>query len=112
LAEQRGSWPESLVAVWWVLLATRNVLMLNKRSGLMFVLITSRLTGKCAGNVRRILMLWFENVGGEIFDASLARINHQQMIALCGMISGYNGEISIRNSRALLTMRLMVQVSL
>jgi hypothetical protein len=55
---------------------------------------------------------WFENVGGEIFDASLARINPFGQIALCGMISGYNGEISIRNSRALLTMRLMVQVSL
>lgn len=52
----------------------------------------------------------FENVGGEIFDASLARMNPFGRIALCGMISGYNGEdIPIRNSRALLTMRLMVQ---
>jgi hypothetical protein len=52
----------------------------------------------------------FENVGGEIFDASLARMNPFGRVALCGMISGYNGEdIPILNSRALLTMRLMVQ---
>jgi len=49
-----GSWPESLVAVWLVLQAGRkNVLMLNKRSGLMFVSITSRLTGKMRWQMQR-----------------------------------------------------------
>src|SRR5512139_177016 len=32
----------------------------------------------------------FENVGGEILDASLALINLHARIALCGLISGYN----------------------
>lgn len=54
--------------------------------------------------------LVFENVGGEILDASLARMNPFGRIALCGMIAGYNGEdIPVRQARALLTMRLMVQ---
>lgn len=52
----------------------------------------------------------FENVGGEIFDACLARMNPFGRIALCGMISGYNGEpVSIRNARVFLTMRLKMQ---
>lgn len=32
----------------------------------------------------------FENVGGEIMDAVLARINLRARIVLCGLISGYN----------------------
>jgi len=32
----------------------------------------------------------FENVGGEILDASLALINLHARIALCGLIAGYN----------------------
>lgn len=32
----------------------------------------------------------FENVGGEILDASLARINLRARIVLCGLISAYN----------------------
>lgn len=52
----------------------------------------------------------FENVGGEIFDASLARMNPFGRISLCGMIAGYNGEsVAIKNSRVLLTMRLTVR---
>ena len=52
----------------------------------------------------------FENVGGDIFDASLARMNPFGRIALCGMISGYNGEaISIKNARTFLTMRLTMR---
>jgi NADPH-dependent curcumin reductase CurA len=52
----------------------------------------------------------FENVGGEIFDASLARMNPFGRIALCGMIAGYDGEpLAIKNSRLLLTMRLTVR---
>ena len=34
----------------------------------------------------------FENVGGPVFDAVLARMNAFGRIALCGMISGYDGE--------------------
>lgn len=49
----------------------------------------------------------FENVGGEIFDASLARMNAFGRIALCGMIAGYDGAaLPIKNSRVLLSMRL------
>lgn len=52
----------------------------------------------------------FENVGGEIFDACLARMNPFGRIALCGLISGYNGEpLAIRNVRVFLTMRLTLQ---
>ncbi|MFX6201858.1 NADP-dependent oxidoreductase, partial [Acinetobacter baumannii] len=34
----------------------------------------------------------FENVGGIILDAVLLRANAFSRIAMCGMISGYNGE--------------------
>ncbi|WP_423681702.1 NADP-dependent oxidoreductase [Undibacterium sp. WLHG33] len=52
----------------------------------------------------------FENVGGEVFDASLARMNPFGRIAMCGMISGYNGEpIAIKNARVFLTMRLTMR---
>jgi NADPH-dependent curcumin reductase CurA len=32
----------------------------------------------------------FENVGGEIMDAIIARLNLRARVALCGLISGYN----------------------
>ncbi len=52
----------------------------------------------------------FENVGGEVFDASLARMNPFGRIALCGMIAGYDGEpLPIKNTRVLLTMRLSMR---
>jgi NADPH-dependent curcumin reductase CurA len=52
----------------------------------------------------------FENVGGEIFDACLARMNPFGRIALCGLISGYEGQpIPIHNTRAFLTMRLSMR---
>jgi NADPH-dependent curcumin reductase CurA len=52
----------------------------------------------------------FENVGGEIFDACLARINPFGRIALCGLISGYDGgAMPIKNSRVFLTMRLTMR---
>ncbi|MFZ6849622.1 NADP-dependent oxidoreductase [Undibacterium sp. RuRC25W] len=52
----------------------------------------------------------FENVGGEVFDASLARMNPFGRVALCGMIAGYNGEqISIKNARVFLTMRVTLR---
>ena len=52
----------------------------------------------------------FENVGGAVLDAVLLRINDHKRIALCGMISGYNGEpIPIRNPSLILTTRLRIQ---
>jgi NADPH-dependent curcumin reductase CurA len=52
----------------------------------------------------------FENVGGVVLDAALARTNAFARVALCGMIAGYNGEdIPIRNARMLLTRRLQMQ---
>lgn len=52
----------------------------------------------------------FENVGGKIFDACLARMNPFGRIALCGLIAGYDGEpMPINNVRMLLTMRLTMR---
>ena len=52
----------------------------------------------------------FENVGGPVFEAVLARMNAFGRIALCGMISGYDGEpIPLANPQLLLTQRLMIQ---
>jgi hypothetical protein len=52
----------------------------------------------------------FENVGGEVFDACLARMNPFGRIALCGLIAGYDGQpMPIKNTRVLLTMRLSMR---
>jgi len=52
----------------------------------------------------------FENVGGEVFDAILARMNAFGRIAVCGLISGYSGEaIPLRNVRSILVNRLLVR---
>ncbi len=52
----------------------------------------------------------FENVGGMIFDVVLSRMNAFGRIALCGLISGYDGEsLAISNARLLLTQRLRLQ---
>jgi NADPH-dependent curcumin reductase CurA len=52
----------------------------------------------------------FENVGGKIFDACLARMNPFGRIALCGMIAGYDGQPApINNIGACLTMRLTMR---
>jgi NADPH-dependent curcumin reductase len=52
----------------------------------------------------------FENVGGEILDAVLPRMNAFGRIALCGLIAGYNAEpIPIRNPTWFLVSRLRLQ---
>ena len=52
----------------------------------------------------------FENVGGVVMDATLARMNPFGRIALCGLISGYDGNpMPIHNLHAVLSMRLMMQ---
>lgn len=52
----------------------------------------------------------FENAGGAVFDAALARTNPFGRVAVCGLIAGYNGQdIPLRNVRSILTNRLTVQ---
>jgi len=52
----------------------------------------------------------FENVGGAALDAVLLRMNDHKRIALCGMISGYDGEpIPIRFPSLILTARLRIE---
>ena len=53
---------------------------------------------------------YFENVGGEIMDAVLPRMNAFGRIALCGLIAGYDGQpIPIRNPAWFLVSRLMLK---
>jgi NADPH-dependent curcumin reductase CurA len=52
----------------------------------------------------------FENVGGLILDVVLSRMNAFGRIALCGMISGYDGQpIPLAEPRLILTQRLKLQ---
>ncbi len=52
----------------------------------------------------------FENVGGLILDVVVSRMNAFGRVALCGMISGYDGEpLVLSNARLLLTQRLKLQ---
>ncbi len=52
----------------------------------------------------------FENVGGAVLDAALARMNSFGRIAVCGMISGYDGEpIPLQQPSLILTSRLRVE---
>lgn len=53
---------------------------------------------------------YFENVGGVILDAVLLRANAFSRIAMCGMISGYNGEaIPLQYPQLILTNRMKVE---
>jgi NADPH-dependent curcumin reductase CurA len=53
---------------------------------------------------------YFENVGGVILDAVLARMNAFGRIAMCGMIAGYDGgAMPLANPRLILTARLKVE---
>jgi NADPH-dependent curcumin reductase CurA len=52
----------------------------------------------------------FENVGGAVLDAVLARMNAFGRIALCGMISGYDGRpIPLQFPQLILTSRLRIE---
>lgn len=52
----------------------------------------------------------FENVGGDVLNAILGRMNDFGRIALCGMISGYDGQpIPLQNPQLILTARLRVE---
>jgi hypothetical protein len=54
---------------------------------------------------------YFENVGGEILDAALARMNAHSRIAVCGLISQYNATepYGVKNFGSILTNRIKVQ---
>jgi len=52
----------------------------------------------------------FENVGGMVLDVALARMNAFGRIALCGMISGYDGApIPMQQPQLLLLSRLRIE---
>ncbi|MFK7963564.1 MAG: NADP-dependent oxidoreductase [Burkholderiaceae bacterium] len=52
----------------------------------------------------------FENVGGPILDEVLRNMNAFGRIAVCGLISGYNGEpIPVQNFRSVLVNRLKLE---
>jgi NADPH-dependent curcumin reductase len=53
---------------------------------------------------------YFENVGGEVLDAVLARMNAFGRIALCGMIASYDGQsLPLKHPSIMLRQRLKVQ---
>jgi NADPH-dependent curcumin reductase CurA len=53
----------------------------------------------------------FENVGGEILDAALRRMNPFSRIAVCGLISQYNAvePYGVKSFQSVLTNRIKVQ---
>ena len=53
---------------------------------------------------------YFENVGGRVLDAVLPRMNAFGRIAVCGMISGYNGApIPLAQPQLILQSRLLLE---
>jgi len=53
----------------------------------------------------------FENVGGPVFDAVIARLNQSARVALCGLVSQYNlsEPYGMRNIAELLNQNVMLQ---
>ncbi len=53
---------------------------------------------------------YFDNVGGVVLDAVMARMNPHGRVAVCGAISGYDGQAAgMAEPRLILTMRLKLQ---
>lgn len=53
---------------------------------------------------------YFDNVGGEVLDCVLKRMNPFGRIAVCGLIATYNGEpMPIHNLRSILFNRLLIK---
>jgi len=53
---------------------------------------------------------YFDNVGGAVLDAVMARMNAFGRIAVCGMIAGYNGEaIAMARPQLIVQSRLKLQ---
>jgi NADPH-dependent curcumin reductase CurA len=69
--------------------------------------IREQLKGACPKGVD----VYFDNVGGEILDTVLARMNLFGRVVVCGSISDYNAidPYRVRNWRAILVNRLRVQ---
>lgn len=54
--------------------------------------------------------VYFENVGGETLDAVLPRMNVRGRIAVCGMISTYNGDrIGVKNLSSMIYSRVRME---
>jgi NADPH-dependent curcumin reductase CurA len=55
--------------------------------------------------------VYFDNVGGQIFDTVLAHMNLHSRVVVCGLISDYNATepYAIRNWRAVLVNRIRLQ---
>ncbi|MES2152082.1 MAG: NADP-dependent oxidoreductase [Pseudomonadota bacterium] len=68
--------------------------------------LAADLAGATPGGIDMI----FENVGGQVFDTALARTNAFARIALCGLISGYSGDVQpLQNLRYMLTSRVSLR---
>lgn len=53
---------------------------------------------------------YFDNVGGAVLNAVMARMNAHGRIAVCGAIAGYDGrDLVLANPRLILTQRLLLQ---
>lgn len=50
--------------------------------------------------------IYFENVGGKVFDAVLPMLNTSARIPICGLISSYNQNVKAYNSEVKITDRL------
>ncbi|RZL07122.1 MAG: NADP-dependent oxidoreductase [Rubrivivax sp.] len=55
--------------------------------------------------------VYFENVGGAVFDTVLALLNHSARVPLCGLVSHYSGEdaITFRHWGQMLTQLVRIQ---
>jgi NADPH-dependent curcumin reductase len=55
--------------------------------------------------------VYFDNVGGEIFDTALAQMNLHSRVVVCGLISDYNAAepYRLRNWRSVLVNRIKLQ---
>lgn len=53
---------------------------------------------------------YFENVGGDILDAVMLRMNAFGRIAMCGMIAGYDGQpVPLKSPQLILVSRLTIE---